>query len=391
MPLTAIFVEKGFVKLSVKKTIDQSRRQFVLSGSVFVATGCSSKRNLVGLEPTRALSKAEIDERGHRIFIATVREPSTVATEFFSGRRANRLNFAAVDVVIPPNHKTGNIERPRGSSPDPDKHFVITNPQIFDNDSKFVGTVENSVLALPKGERSSLLWIHGYNTNLTDAVLRFAQFLEDTGYSGVPILYSWASQARLGAYVYDINSALIARDQLEEVPGLLKDSPVETIDIVAHSMGNLVAMEAARGIANRGLFNVSGKLRSVILASPDIDIDLFIAQLSAIPKDKRRFYVLTSENDQALAVSSLIARNPRVGQLDATLISELGLNVIDLSQVQDTTTVHHSKFADAPEVVRLIGDRILAGDKGAKVSGRAEAVVITASGTIAVVDEAISN
>nr|WP_269149735.1 alpha/beta hydrolase [Ruegeria lacuscaerulensis] len=244
---------------------------------------------------------------------------------------------------------------------------------------------------MPKGKRSSLLWIHGYNTNLTDAVLRFAQFLEDTGYSGVPILYSWASQARLGAYVYDINSALIARDQLEEVPGLLKDSPVETIDIVAHSMGNLVAMEAARGIANRGLFNVSGKLRSVILASPDIDIDLFIAQLSAIPKDKRRFYVLTSENDQALAVSSLIARNPRVGQLDATLISELGLNVIDLSQVQDTTTVHHSKFADAPEVVRLIGDRILAGDKGAKVSGRAEAVVITASGTIAVVDEAISN
>lgn len=127
----------------------------------------------------------------------------------------------------------------------------------------------------------------------------------------MPILYSWASQARIGGYVYDINSALIARDYVEDIPLLLQDSPVELVDIVAHSMGNLVALEAARGVSKQGLFNASGKLRSVILASPDIDIGLFIAQLSVIPKSEHNFYILTSSDDQALAVSRAIARNPR--------------------------------------------------------------------------------
>ena len=62
------------------------------------------------------------------------------------------------------------------------------------------------------------------------------------------------------------------------------------------------------------LFNASGKLENIILASPDIDIDVFKTQLKVFPKSKRRFYVLISENDKALAVSRRLAGGvPRVG------------------------------------------------------------------------------
>ena len=367
-----------------------TRRGFVVGGSSIALSACSPQSDLIGVPVQRELSDQEVSERGHRVFIATLRRPSDAPGEFFSGKRAYKLSFAAVDVVIPPSHQTGKIERPRRLPPDPEKHFVITNPQVFNDEPDFRNTIDADILKLPRGQRSALLWVHGYNTNLTSAVLRLAQFVEDTGYTGIPILYSWASQARLGGYVYDINSALMARDNLEEVPRILQASPIETVDVVAHSMGNLVAMEAARGVANRGLFNASGKLRAIVLASPDIDIDLFIFQLSSIPpKQRQRFFVLTSADDQALSASRTIARNPRVGQLSAEDLSKLGLNVVDLSQVSDLSSIHHSKFADAPDVVQLIGERILAGDASRSGSGTTEAIIVGAGGTISAIDEAV--
>ncbi len=368
-----------------------SRRGFLFAGTAFGLTACASQNNLIGVPPKRALTEDEIAARGHRIFIATLRRPSDAPGEFFSGRRAYKLSFAAVDVVIPPTHKIGKIERPRSLPPDPDRHFIITNPQVFQDEPSVRRVIDADILKLPRGKRSALLWVHGYNTNLTSAVLRLAQFVEDTGYTGIPILYSWASKAQLGGYVYDMNSALMARDNLEQIPRILQASPLESLDIVAHSMGNLVAMEAARGVANRGIFNRTGKLRTVVLASPDIDIDLFIFQLSSIPPENLKyFFVLTSADDQALSVSRSIARNPRVGQLSARDLSNLGLNVIDLTQVSDPSSINHSKFADAPEVVQLIGERLLAGDSAQQTRG-VEAIVVGAGGTIRAIDEAIRN
>ena len=242
---------------------------------------------------------------------------------------------------------------------------------------------------MPRGRRDGLLWIHGYNTTLTDAVLRLAQFVEDSGYQGVPILYSWASHGSLTGYVYDLNSALIARDYLEDVPRILSLGAIEGLVVIGHCMGNFLAMEAIRGISGRGLFNTTGKLRDVILASPDIDVDLFLTQLRAVPRKDRGFYVLTSSDDRALGFSEFIARRQRTGQLHPERLVGAGLNVIDLSEVADTSSIHHAKFADAPEIVKLIGTRILAGDQYAEGSKRdiGESLVIGAGGAIYALDE----
>ena len=325
------------------------------------AAACSAPRHLIAVGPDTQGARTDGAIRSHRIFIATTRAPSSEPGVFFSGQRSATLSFATVDVQIPANHVVGQVERPRSLPPDPDKHFIISNPQTLDGKG-LLSEAEAAVRTRPRGERKLLIWVHGFNSTLTDAVLLLAQFVEDTGFDGVPLLFSWASDGHLTSYVYDLNSALIARDAISEVARTLGQSSFDSIDIVAHSMGNFLAMETIRGGSQQNVYDSTGQLANIILAAPDIDYELFAAQVRSIPPEKRRFFVLISDDDEALRLSSFLARRPRAGNVGADQLTRLGVNVIDLSQVKDKSSIHHTKFSDAPEVVQLLGSRILAGD-----------------------------
>ena len=359
-----------------------SRRLFLASLAASATTACSAPRHFVDVAPVK-----EVAGRSHTIYVATVRAPSPDPAILFSGERSPNLNFAVVDVHVPPDHMIGQVELPRRLPPDPSKHFVIDNPQILD-EPRFRAVVGAAALSRPRGRRDALVWIHGFNTTLSEAVLRLAQFVEDTGYRGVPLLFSWASEAKVTSYVYDINSALIARDAITYVASALGRSSFDNIDIIAHSMGNFLAMEAIRGGSQLNLFDSSGKLANVVLADPDIDYELFAAQVRNLPAEKRGFFVLISDDDRALRLSQVIARRPRVGNIDADSLTRLGVNVIDLSQVKETSSIHHTKFVDAPEVVQLLGNRLLAGDtyasQGTSLLGTA--IVVGAGGALQVVE-----
>ena len=149
---------------------------------------------------------------------------------------------------------------------------------------------------------------------------------------------------------------------LDAAIAISEDTNVRQIDILAHSMGNFLTVEAMRQRALTGKFNASRRINSVILAAPDIDIDLFQRQLEWLKPGDPPVYVLTSADDKALRLSRRIAGNvDRVGAAKPEELAGLGLTVIDLSEVSDTESIHHTKFAGAPEVVQLIGEGILAG------------------------------
>jgi esterase/lipase superfamily enzyme len=46
---------------------------------------------------------------------------------------------------------------------------------------------------------------------------------------------------------------------------------------------------------------------------------------------------------------------PRVGVADTEELEALGVTVIDLSEIEDSASGSHSKYAGSPEVVQLIG------------------------------------
>ncbi|SLN60633.1 hypothetical protein ROA7450_03116 [Roseovarius albus] len=331
----------------------------LLIGLTFLLlVACSGPKDLIDV-PTIAPVDSVAKVTKHRIFVATSRAKSSEAGVFYSGKRSQQLNFASVTVSIPPEHKTGKIERPNSLPSDPQKHFVIDQPVNFETREAFQSDLITYLSKLPKDKRNLLLFVHGYNTNLTSAVLQISQFVEDTGYDGVPVLFSWASSGQTVKYVYDVNSVLVARDHLVSMFSTLQLSAVQGYDVVAHSMGTLLVMEASRQIALTTGINPTNKVRNVVLAAPDIDIDLFISQIKLFPNDGRNIVVLVSKDDVALRASKRVAGGvQRVGQVSAQELSKLGIIAIDLSEIEDESSFSHSKYKDSPAVVQLLGETL---------------------------------
>ena len=127
-------------------------------------------------------------------------------------------------------------------------------------------------------------------------------------------------------------------------------------------MGAWLGMEALREASIAGHQGLDGRLGEVMLAAPDIDLAVFRQQLAKL--GMVHVSVFTSAGDRALSLSSLIARDrPRVGALDPRKpnerleITRLGVTVYDLSGLS-SGLIGHDVYADAPEVIRLIGTEL---------------------------------
>ena len=78
-------------------------------------------------------------------------------------------------------------------------------------------------------------------------------------------------------------------------------------------MGTFVAMEAMRTLALTGDTSTISKIDALILAAPDIDIDVFRTQLATLTTRPKAMIVLVSEEDKALKLSGDIrGGHPRV-------------------------------------------------------------------------------
>ncbi len=332
--------------------------------AALLVSACSTGPDLIGIDGQPSVEQVDLGRDDIEIFISTTRAPSGNEGVFFSGIRGQSISFAQVDVSIPPSHSAGRVELPRSPPPDPRKHFVIHDPITFADDRDFQKNVRAALLKRAPKDRTVLVFIHGYNTNTTEAVARFAQLVEDTGYRGVPLLFSWPSKRRTIDYVTDFNSAMGSRDALVDTTFLLNELPVKSLDVLAHSMGNVLMMEAARTLSLQGNFNRLNRLGNVVLASPDIDVELFKQQLAALPPSQlNKFVVLLSRDDKALRLSSRIAGGyPRLGAADPTELDSLGITIVDLTQISDTSSIHHSKFANSPELVQTLGGRLAESD-----------------------------
>jgi esterase/lipase superfamily enzyme len=376
-------------------------RVLAIAAVAIVASACGSGPQRGLLDPAQAAQSASLAR--HDILVATTRTRSADPAILFDGGRAPELGFASVEITVPPGHVTGELERPRNGAPDPERHFAAGSVATFGDVATFQEELRGR---LAESDGRALLFIHGYRTRFDGAVMRMAQLVHDSGYQGTPVLFSWASAGRTVDYIYDNNSATIGRDGLERTLRLLAESGARRIDIVAHSMGNWVTMEALRQFAIAGDRDIGQRLGDVVLASPDIDVDVFKSQLQRIGRPDRPFFVLVSADDRALQLSSLIAGNrPRLGDYgEADDIARLGVIVVNVSDFKSGDSLNHAKFADNPVLVRLLGDRLreddqlgadadqvgdritrLAGGLGQTVGSAAEIIITTPIDVINVV------
>lgn len=320
-------------------------------------TGCATRVENV-LQPAAA---ATADTSRVNMLVATTRKPSDDPGRLYSGERGTAISLNNVTVSIPPdrNRKIGEVQWPSRVPANPAEEFAVLE----------VGKVatEGQALAWFRKNRNTkrqvLIFVHGFNNTYADAVFRFAQIVHDSDTNAAPILFAWPSRARVFDYLYDKESANYSRRALEDLILQATRSPdVADVTILAHSMGTWLAVEALRGVAMRET-SIPAKIRNVVLASPDIDIDVFRRQFIEMGPKRPHFAILTSTRDKALEVSRWLSGGvDRVGASDlrpyAATLEELGVSVIDTSAIASNDPLGHNAFADSPEIVRLLGRRL---------------------------------
>lgn len=328
-----------------------------------VVGGCSTVQGVLVPVNETAAGASDVD-----MLIATTRRRAEPA-EMFSGDRAPGITFANVVVSIPPDRarKIGDVQWPKKVPGNPATDFVTLKADVIQK-PEAIGWLHAKVAATPK--RQVLLFIHGFNNRFEDAVFRFAQIVHDSRAPVVPVLFTWPSRGSILAYGYDRESTAYSRNALEAMlTAAAKDPAVGEITILAHSMGNQLALETLRQMAIRD-GRVPAKIRNVMLAAPDVDVDLAReAIIDMGPRDERpNFTLLVSQDDKALAVSKQVwGSSDRLGAINPekepyhSSLERAQITVIDLTKLNAGDPLNHGKFAESPEVVQLIGRRIAAG------------------------------
>nr|WP_275787689.1 alpha/beta hydrolase [Rhizobium gei] len=333
------------------------------------------------------------------MLVATSRRPSDDPAVLFTGERASQPSITDVAVSIPPDsaRMVGTVQWPKKLPPDPQKDFAVVRVKPLSNI-----TEGRAWLAQHAGGGHAMVFVHGFNNTYEDSVFRFAQIVHDSGADVMPVLFTWPSRARVFDYNYDKESTNYSRTSLEQtLNGLVQDGHVKDITILAHSMGTWLAMESIRQMAIRQ-GRLPSKIKNVILASPDIDVDVFARQWSELGDNRPNFTIFVSQDDRALALSRYISGDVlRLGQINPaeepyrTKLEKAGITVVDLTQVKTEDALKHGKFAENPEIVQLIGRRLVTGqtltdsDIGvgdgitALVAGTANNIGQVAAGTVA--------
>ncbi|MGD0640298.1 MAG: alpha/beta hydrolase [Roseiarcus sp.] len=311
--------------------------------------GCASRPETGFLSP---VAEGATGASSHDVLVATTRERDSREGTMFNGERARALDFAELTVSVPPTHKPGNIEWASTAPGSAATDFVVRDETYLDGDKQFLTRLNAQLATRPRGSRKVLVFVHGYNTMFAEGLYRGVQVVEDAKSGAVPVLFTWASRGQLTGYVYDNNSATAARDDLERTLRLVFASDADQINILAHSMGNWVTVEALRQIKISGRLPPMQKLGSIVLTSPDIDIDVFKSQMRRFGKPQKPFYIVLSRDDKALQLSKFIAGGQdRLGaEANVEELAALGAVVIDMTEVAGADSSNHDKFAQLAEV-----------------------------------------
>ncbi|MFD2182533.1 alpha/beta hydrolase [Rhodoplanes azumiensis] len=232
-----------------------------------------------------------------------------------------------------------------------------------------VGQVDDLFRGVPTG-RDLLLYVHGYNTTFETAALDAVKLSDGVSFRGASMLFSWPSRAKLLDYGYDRESVMWSRDSLDRVLDQLVVSPtVGRINIVAHSIGTMLTLEALRQVHARRGDDLVNRIGAIVFASPDIDMDVFVSSVGRIGRLADKITVVTATNDRALAVSRIIAGGvTRVGAAEKAQLEGVGIRVIDAS-ASGFGVINHDLFLSNEQIRGVIRRAIEEGTWGSAPVG----------------------
>ena len=292
----------------------------------------------------------------------------------FSGKRDDKLHYGICQVAVPKSHKIGSIGSPlwkRLITFTDDRlklHFQTL--KILEKEL-FWENINEELKDHEINERSALVFVHGYNVNFEDAAIRAAQMGFDLQVPGITAFYSWPSQGKLSAYPVDEASIEASEKYMTEfLLNLAQKTDIEKIHIIAHSMGNRGLLRAVQRIISQVQTITNIAFGQIILAAPDVDIDLFKELAKGYRQLAERTTLYISSKDKALATSALIHQHGRAGFFPPVTVVE-GIDTVKVSKI-DLTLLGHGYFADARLVLEDIRDLLINNTSPGQRRGRLE-------------------
>jgi len=282
------------------------------------------------------------------LFATSRAQDTSLGTVAFSGQRGRTLSYGQASIRIPEDHKLGQITVPSTwkvfgitlseEELDEREHFTIRALKTLTLDQW-----DETIRA--RSPKSALIFVHGYNTTFEDALYRNAQIVWDLRYEGLSVLYSWASMGSALEYLYDRESAQIGRAGFIQVLRNLKEKHgIEHVNVIAHSMGNQVVLDALGMYAQT---NNPARIGELILAAPDVDRDLFMSLVPEVQKIVKGITLYASSADKALQASRRLAGVLRAGDIgrDGPIILD-NMQTIDVTAMgEEMLGLNHNVFA----------------------------------------------
>ncbi len=277
--------------------------------------------------------------RDPRLLVATTRLPvgEPLRRPWFGSQRSPDLIFAEARLTPPSSSLLGS------------GNWSIAGVEALDRSGAAQAFAQAAL------GRDLLLYVHGYRESFETAAASTVELSQGIRFPGATGLFTWPSAASTFSYVADRESAMWSRDAFEDLLAAMARTPSGgRIHIVAHSMGTLLTLETLRMLRGSGGESAMERIGAVVLAAPDIDIDLFARGLERLGPDARKITVISSTNDRALAVSSRLAGGIiRAGAADRERLEALGVRVADASEFGGGI-INHDLFLSNPEVQQVV-------------------------------------
>lgn len=274
------------------------------------------------------------------------------------------------EVTVPDTHDRGVVERPSllrfEVREDQRDHIVLTSAIELSGDD-FHRRLAETVALSP--DRDLLVFVHGFNVDFESAVRRTAQIAVDLPFEGVPVCYSWPSQATLFGYTIDENNAAWTQSHLKQfLLELAEQSGAQSINVVAHSMGNrpttgaMVEIGWQQSAGNQADAAFEKTFDRVVLAAPDIDADRFRRDLApALSRVANHVTLYASSDDKALVASKQVHGYPRAGESGESIVVVPGIETVDVSGI-DLSLLGHSYYGNdlsmLHDLYQVVRDRL---------------------------------
>jgi esterase/lipase superfamily enzyme len=300
------------------------------------------------------------------------REPNPKRLSY-NADQAKRLELGRALVTVPKIHEVPQIERPWAiripyfdvtiyeQAEDPNKHFTLQEIKSLTK-ADFLRLVRERLATSSAFKNHALVFVHGYDTSFDNALYRTAQIAYDLHFDGVPFVYSWPSGGAVTSYLYDRDSAEGAEPYLRQFLDIVvKETGAKTISVIAHSMGNKPLLDVLKDMKSAVPKGVV--VSQIILAAPDVDINIFTNLAQQIKGLARGVTLYASANDRALLVSRSVWHHYRAGDIPATgpLIVK-GIDTIDVTAAStDVFALNHSDYAQNTDLLTDIGKLIVTG------------------------------